>query len=159
MKKNIEIEKSVGMLLNDVAWLLRRNFDRRSKPLGLTRLQWTLLVTLVREEGVNQATLAERLEIEPISLVRILDRLEKDHLVERRLDPNDRRARLIYLGDQAESVLEKIWAIGTEARKDALSGFEQADVDQMMSYLIKMKINLSAKETLSVPHDNEMPNG
>ena len=98
-------EKSFGFLLYDAARLLRRDFERRAKQLGLTRAQWSVLAHLARNEGTNQAAAADVLEIEPITLVRLLDRLEAAGWVERRPDPNDRRARpkrAVYAARRAE---------------------------------------------------------
>src|SRR5690348_13133430 len=84
-------ERSFGFLLYDAARLLRRDFDRRARRIGLTRAQWSVLANLVRNEGVNQAGLADIMEIQPITLVRLLDRLEEAGWIERRPDPTDRR--------------------------------------------------------------------
>ncbi len=141
-----EVEQSVGGLIHDVMRLWRRNFDRRAKELGLTRSQWRVLVQLIRYEGINQAALADVLEIEPISLVRHLDKLEAAGLVERRADPNDRRARLLYFQPSAEDTLDRIWEMGMQTRTDALEGLSPKE-EEMLSLLLKrVKANLSEKE-------------
>ena len=86
------LQITFGFLLHDTARLLRRDFERRSKGTGLTRAQWAVLAYVARNEGSNQAALADMLDIEPITLVRLLDKLEAAGLVERRPDPADRRA-------------------------------------------------------------------
>src|SRR5258707_15845407 len=92
-------EKPLGFVLHDVARFLRKRFELRGRDaqLGLTRAQWSVLAHLARQEGINQAALAQILEIEPITLVRLLDRLQAAGLVERRPDATDRRARVLYL--------------------------------------------------------------
>ena len=92
---------TLGFLLHDVARLLRKRFEQRARDLGLTRSQWQTLAYLNRNEGIHQSGLADILEIEPITLVRILDRLEERGLVERRRHPTDRRIWLLYLKDAA----------------------------------------------------------
>jgi MarR family transcriptional regulator for hemolysin len=81
---------TLGFLLHDVARLLRKRFEQRAKSHGLTRSQWQALAYLSKNEGIHQSGLAEILEIEPITLVRILDRLAERGLVERRPHPTDR---------------------------------------------------------------------
>jgi MarR family transcriptional regulator for hemolysin len=89
-------ERSFGFLLHDIARLMRKIFDQRARSLGLSRAQWQLLVHLSRHEGINQSGLAEILEIENITLGRLVDRMEEAGWVERRADPGDRRARLLF---------------------------------------------------------------
>src|SRR5260221_11485482 len=118
-------EKSFGFLLYDAARLYRRDFERRAKQLGLTRAQWSVLAHLARNEGTNQAAAADVLEIEPITLVRLLDRLEASGWVESRADPNDRRARLLYLTDKAPPILDPMYALSMESRERALTGVKK----------------------------------
>ena len=105
-------ERSLGFLLHDVSRLLRRRFDGRARTIGLTRAQWSVLAHLSRYEGINQTALADILEIEPITLVRQLDRLEAAGWIERRLDPQDRRVRLLYLTDRGRPILERMHELG-----------------------------------------------
>src|SRR3546814_7154100 len=100
-------DQSIGFLLSDVARLLRRNFTRRAQYLGLSQAQWQALAHLARREGVNQATLAESLEIQPVTLARLVDRLQEKGLVERRPDPADRRAFCLYLTPAAAPLLDR----------------------------------------------------
>jgi DNA-binding MarR family transcriptional regulator len=88
---------SLGFLISDVSRLMRRRFDERARLIGVTRAQWRTLTTLSRHEGINQGGMADLLEVEPITLCRMIDRLEEANLVERRRDPGDRRAWLIFL--------------------------------------------------------------
>src|SRR5215471_6987050 len=101
-------ERSLGFLLHEVSRLLRRRLDGRARTLGLTRAQWSVLAHLSRYEGINQTALADILEIEPITLVHQLDRLEAAGWIERRLDANDRRVRLLYLTALGRQILGKM---------------------------------------------------
>ena len=145
----INLDKNIGLLLYDVSRLLRRRMDQRLKSDGLTRGQWSVLVHLSRFEGINQISLAEILEIEPISLVRILDRLEMAGWIERRTDPADRRARLLYLRPEAGDALKSVWALGAEVRQESLEGVSSTEQSQLIEILQRMKENLSDKEGAS----------
>jgi MarR family transcriptional regulator for hemolysin len=138
---------TIGFLLNDSARLMRRDFERRTRSLGLTRAQWQTLFHLQRNEGCNQVTLADLLEVEPITLARVIDRLELNGLVERRADPSDRRARLLFLGERAHPLLEQLRALGAETREIALAGISDDERAQLMTLLTKMRANLSSRDT------------
>jgi len=137
---------TIGFLLNDAARLMRKDFERRTRSLGLTRAQWQALFHLARNEGCNQATLADLLEVEPITLARLVDRLEAGGLVERRPDPGDRRARLLFLGERAHPLLEQLRALGAETREIALAGIDEDERNLLMSLLTKMRANLAGRE-------------
>ena len=92
-----ELKRSFGFLIGDVSRLLRKSFDRHARTIGLTRAQWRVLAHLSRNEGVKQSELADILEINPITLARLLERLGTDNCVERRMDPTDKRARRLFL--------------------------------------------------------------
>ena len=100
--------ESLGFLLNDMSRIMRKRFDRRARDLGLTRAQWRVLTRLRMRQGINQTTLADWLEVEPITLARHIDRLEEKGWVERRSDPNDRRAWLLYLDDSVRPILDEM---------------------------------------------------
>ena len=138
---------TIGFLMNDAARLMRRDFERRARSLGLTRAQWQALFHLARNEGCNQATLADLLDVEPITLARVIDRLEASGLVERRPDPGDRRARLLFLGDRAHPLLEELRALGAETREVALAGISEEERHQLSRLLTKMRANLSGRES------------
>ena len=137
---------TIGFLLNDAARLMRKDFERRTRSLGLTRAQWQTLFHLARNEGCNQATLADLLEVEPITLARTIDRLELSGLVERRADPSDRRARLLFLGARAHPLLEQLRALGAETREIALAGISEDERTLLMTLLTKMRANLTGRE-------------
>jgi DNA-binding MarR family transcriptional regulator len=142
-------ERSLGFLLHDVSRLLRRRFDRRARAIGLTRAQWSVLAHLSRNEGINQSALAEILEIEPITLVYQLDRLETAGWVERRLDPGDRRVRLLHLTDGGRAILAKMQEMGLETRAEALAGLSAHEHEALLDTLLRIKTNLSAREAAS----------
>jgi MarR family transcriptional regulator, transcriptional regulator for hemolysin len=137
---------TIGFLLSDAARLMRRDFERRARPLGLTRAQWQALFHLARNEGCNQATLADLLEVEPITLARLIDRLEAYGLVVRRADPGDRRARLLFLGARAHPLLEELRTLGAETRETAFAGISEDERTVLMALLAKMRANLSGRE-------------
>lgn len=137
-------ERTLGFLLHDVARLLRKRFEQNARDLGLTRAQWQVLAHLARNEGIHQGGLAEILELEPISLGRILDRLQSAGLVERRPHPKDRRVWLLFLRPKAHPVLEQMRAIGVATRAEALAGLPEAEREQLLLTLSAMKENLIA---------------
>ena len=137
---------TIGFLLNDAARLMRKDFERRTRSLGLTRAQWQTLFHLARNEGCNQATLADLLDVEPITIARTIDRLELSGLVERRPDPGDRRARLLFLGERAHPLLEELRALGAETREVALAGMSEDERTLLMTLLTRMRANLTGRE-------------
>jgi DNA-binding MarR family transcriptional regulator len=134
---------SIGLLLYDTARLMRRDFDRRARTVGLTRAQWMVISYLDRNEGSNQAAIADFLDVEPITIVRHLDRLEEAGWIERRIDPNDRRARLIYLTDKARPILATKQELGAEMREVMLAGLSEQVREQLLASLQKIRVNLT----------------
>src|ERR1700692_4499337 len=108
----MEVDSTLGFLLHDVARLLKKRFGQNSRRSGLTRSQWQVLTYLAQNEGINQARLAELIEIEPITLGRIVDRLEAMGLIERHPHPTDRRTWLLHPVEAAGPKLEKIREAG-----------------------------------------------
>ena len=133
---------TVGFLLHDVARFMRRRFEQRAASLGFTRAQWQVLVHLAQNEGINQAGLADILEVEPISLVRILDKLEARGLVERRQHAKDRRCWLLHLTPDAHPSLALLRRIGEATRAEALDGLGDDEQDALIRALTCMKSNL-----------------
>ncbi len=142
-----EPEGTFGFLLHDVARLLRRNFNRRVQALGLTQAQCRVILHLSRNEGIQQVALAEILEVQPITLARLLDKLEAASLIERRRDPADRRAFCLYLRDSARPLLEKIWALAAETRAEAINGMSDAALTRFFATLQTLKDNLLTAES------------
>lgn len=136
-------QPTFGFLLYDTARTLRREFDRRTRSVGLSRAKWSVLAHLSRNEGIRQAGLAEILDISPITLTRHLDRLEKEGLVERRADPEDRRAYRLYLTDAAGPALDTLLALAEQTRATALAGLTDAEREELMRLLHKVRCNLS----------------
>ncbi|MFK0165556.1 MarR family winged helix-turn-helix transcriptional regulator [Rhizobium sp. NPDC090279] len=154
----MSLSPTLGFLLHDVARLLRKRFEQRAKDLGLTRSQWQTLAYLANNEGIHQAGLAEILEIEPITLVRILDKLSDRGLVERRQHPSDRRSWLLYMREEARPLMESMRSIGDQTRKEALEGTSQDDHELLYELLTIMKSNLlSACRSKAV--DKEIEHG
>jgi len=135
---------TLGFLLKDVARLYTRRFEERAQALSLTLPQCKALAYLARNEGVSQKRLAELIEIDPMSLVRILDRMEADGWVERRADPQDRRARCLVVTEQARPIIELIWEIVAETRAEALAGLDDAERAHLMALLERTHANLLA---------------
>jgi DNA-binding MarR family transcriptional regulator len=138
-------DQALGFVIHDVARMLRWEFDRRAQTVGLTRSQWSVLAHLLREDGVQQQRLAELMELTPITMTGLLDRLERDGWVERRPDPDDRRAKRIFLTEQVVPVTKKIRALGKEVRKFAVSGLSDAEQEILISLLLRVRANLSIK--------------
>jgi DNA-binding MarR family transcriptional regulator len=141
-------EESLGFLLADVSRLMRRAFQQRllGKLATLTLAQARALVYVSRHEGVRQVDLAELLEIQPITLARLIDQLEDAGLVERRTDPTDRRAYQIYLTPAAAPQLEAIKEIAAAIRANALRGMSKQEAATVLAALARMHGNLSERE-------------
>jgi MarR family transcriptional regulator for hemolysin len=138
-----DLRPALGYLLHDVARLLRKRFEQKAKHLGLTRAQWQVIAYLSKNEGIHQAALADLLEIEPITLVRILDRLAERGLIERRQHPTDRRTWSLFLKDAARPLLVELRPVGEATREEALDGISEADRDRLVEMLARMKTNLA----------------
>ena len=141
-------EHLLGFMLNDVSRLLRTRFDQRAKSHGLTRSQWRVLVHLARAEGIIQSGLAEILEVERMTLGRLIDRLEVAGWVERRRDSKDRRVRRLYLTAMARPTLSDIMKIATDMHDEALHGLSNDDLNKLMQTLLVIKNNLIEMNTM-----------
>jgi len=137
-----------GSLVRDISKLARRRFDRKASEVGLTQAQCIVINHLAEHEGINQASLAEMMNIEPITLVGLIDRLERAGLVERRNASNDRRVRLLYLTKQARPLLEKMNAIQNQLGKEAFAGFSIQDQRHTIDLLEKIRSNLAANKQI-----------
>jgi len=150
-------DQSVGFLVSDVARLLRRRFNRRAQELGLSQAQWRALVFLSLQEGVKQASLAESLEIQPMTLARLIDRLQEAGLVARRPDPADRRAFRLYLTEAAQPLLRQMWEIAAATRDEAMAGLSEGSKRALVEALRHMKRNLlEAENWADTPGQEEM---
>jgi len=149
-------EQMLGFVIHDVARLLRRRFEQyaRAAELDLTRTQCAVLAHLARQQGINQATLAQILDVEPITLVRLLDRLQGAGLIERKPDPKDRRAYVLAVTAKARPVLARIYELADEIYQEAQTGFSSAESDELLGRLHRIKSNLlrrTAEDTVAVP--------
>ena len=129
--------------LAETSRLLRRAYDRRVASLGITSAQWRVLFALGRESNLRQVELADRLDLEPITLCRIIDRLAEAGLVERHADPSDRRAWRLALTAKATPVLEQLLALASELRAEAFEGLDQLVLDQIRDGLERIRDNVS----------------
>jgi len=142
----------IAFVISDVARLYRRRFDERTRSFGITGPQMRALVAIMRFPGINQGTLAERLDVEPITTCRMVDRLEQARLVERRRDPQDRRAWQLFLTDAAEPITDELQIIGESVLGDSLDGVEPAARDPAAALLGRIRDNL-----MSVTQGNNGP--
>jgi DNA-binding MarR family transcriptional regulator len=143
--------RSFGFLLKDVSRLYVQRFEQRAAVHGLTLPQCRALVYLANREGLSQIQLAEFTDIEPMSLVRILDRMESDGLVERRTDPADRRARRLYLKAKAKPLVDDIWQLVELTRREAFAGMPKKQTDLLISMLQKVQSNFFSLQPLPGP--------
>jgi MarR family transcriptional regulator, transcriptional regulator for hemolysin len=142
---------TITFLLHTCARLLAKRFEQNSQGSGLTLSQWKVLVTLSRNEGINQARLAELLDVEPITLGRSIDKLQALKLIERRPHPTDRRSWLLHLTPAAAEKIELAKVIGEATRAEALAGVSAAERDHLLKTLQKIEQNLAkACETPAV---------
>ena len=140
---NIDLERSLGFLLNDVSRLMRQRFDERARGLGLTRAQWRVLRHLRQYEGIKQRSLAEVLEVETVTLGRHIDRLEDAGWVERRRDPADRRVWRLHLAEKSQPTIDALTDLSGVVREFALTGLSKVDRECLISALLHMKDNLT----------------
>ena len=137
--------KEFAFALSDVARLLRTVSDQRARSLNMTRAQWAVLSRLQRCQGAKQSELAEVLDLAPISLARLIDKLCDLGLVERRDDAADRRANRLYLTDKAAPTLEQLGALGEDLMGRALAGVDAKAVSAMTACMARIKANLKAE--------------
>jgi len=138
--------ESIGFLLNDSARLFRRAFNARTRGMGITALQWRLITYLKRHEGIRQGPLAELIEVEPITLSRMVDRLEEAGLIERRADPTDRRAWRLHLTSRAADLLHGARDLAETLTEEATEGLSAAELDQLITLVERVRANLSRRE-------------
>lgn len=150
---------SLGFLLNDIARLMRKRFDVRARRIGVTRAQWHTLSVLKRNEGCNQGALADLLEVEPITVGRMIDRLEDAGLVERRRDPADRRVWRIHLTGKAQPILIELRTIADTMIDEVMEGVNPQDRARMHAALMALRTNLLADDENRANDNKEAVNG
>ena len=136
------LNREFGFSINDVARMIRTYADQKARQFGITRAKWVVLVRLDRFEGLKQSELAYMLDLQPITLTRLLDRLSASGLIERRADPNDRRANRLYLTPAARPLLEQLGELGEELMTTALAGVDRDSIERMVAQLATVKENL-----------------
>lgn len=134
-----------SLMIHDIARLSKKDFDRRVRDLGLTRSQWLAVGTLRRHPGISQAELAEKLDVEPITATRTIDRLEKSGWIERRADAKDRRIKRLFLTSRVQDVVAHMRALALDMRRDALAGVTEQEHALLVTILKRMKHNLCTK--------------
>ena len=135
--------------ISETAHALRKAFDRRAVGMGVTRAQWKVLFRLERQPGLRQIELADMLDIEPITLSRIVDRLEEAALVERVADPADRRAWRLHVTAKAQPLIEKLRAVADEMISDAFAGIDPEQIAITRSVLERVRDNASRTPPLN----------
>ena len=140
-------ERRFGFLLHDIARLMRKRFDARARTTGLTRAQWQVLAVLRVQEGVNQAALADALDLEPITVGRLIDRMEEAGWVERRPDPADRRMHRLHITDRARPMISQFETMADELLDEAFSGLSAEEREELLDLLVRIRGNLSERGT------------
>lgn len=138
-----EVHRDLLFLLHDVARLLRVDADKRARQHGMTRAQWAILIWLERQPGLSQKELSEILEVEPITVARLIDRLEARGMVERRPDPRDRRIWRLHLLSPAHDVLQEIDDQRADMTRFVTAGIDDKSIEIMTEALMRMKATLT----------------
>lgn len=137
--------KELAWEISETSHALRRFYDRRAAQLGVTRAQWRVLAILGHNPGMKQVELADRLDVEPISACRIIDRLEEAGLVERRRDPADRRAWRLSLTAKAEPITVRLRALAEEMAAEAFAELGAERIEEMRAALARVRHNIEAR--------------
>ncbi|MBB6426862.1 MarR family winged helix-turn-helix transcriptional regulator [Sphingopyxis sp. JAI128] len=138
-------QAAIGYLLGDAARLFRRAFNARTRETGVTALQYRLMAYLGRNEGIRQGELAELIEVEPITLSRMVDRLEASRALQRQADPADRRALRLYLTPRGRELVQSIRSITAAVSLEATDGLTDAERDQLALLVDRIRANLSRR--------------
>lgn len=136
------MQENLGFYVGDIARLLRKRLDAAARAAGMTGAQWRVLLVIAHQPGINQGQLAERLDVEPITVCRMIDRMEQAGLVERRLDPQDRRARLLYPAANADSQLAQVDAFSRNIIETMSVGLAPDDRNRLIEMLQTLRTNL-----------------
>jgi DNA-binding MarR family transcriptional regulator len=136
------MEQNAGFYFGDIARLMRKRFDAAARDCGVTGPQWRLLMIVSKYPGINQGQLAERLEVEPITVCRMVDRMEQAGLLERRADPHDRRARRIHPADNAETLINTLQQRGRHMVATATHDLSKEERETLVTLLERIRANL-----------------
>ena len=142
MSRSPAIRREILFQTTDVARAMRTYVDQRAREHGMTRAQWGVLLRLERQEGMMQAEMAEALEIQPISVARLIDRLCSQELVERRPHPSDRRANCLYLTDKGRVTLSSFVPLGREISASMLGSLSEVETASLLDMLLRIKGNI-----------------
>ena len=147
------LHRDLAFSINDVARLLRTYADHEAAQFGMNRAKWAVLARLERFEGLKQAELADMLDLQPISLTRLLDSLCDSGLIERRADPDDRRAKRLFLTTAARPLLDRLSELGEDLMETALAGLDGDQQKTLLAGLSTIKENLrqQVQKRQSVP--------
>jgi DNA-binding MarR family transcriptional regulator len=156
-RSRTEVGRAFCFLVHDVSRLIKRRFERRARQMGLpiTRQQAAVVLNIAGNEGVSQAEVAAWLDIEPIALVRMLDKLHEEGLVERRAHPTDRRIRTLWLTEAAHPVVARILAINEAIRQEAFAALPPRTCDVLTDVLSDIKRNLALKEEVACDRSSD----
>jgi len=135
-------QREYAFVINDVARMLRTYADHRARQLGMTRAQWAVLARLEFNEGLKQSELAEMLDLQPITLTRLVDRLCANGLIERRPDMGDRRVKRLHLTAQARPLMDRLADLGDDLMGTVLEGYDAKTIERMITELAGVKENL-----------------
>lgn len=139
------LKRELTFQLVETARMLRTHVDQRARRHGTTRAQWGVLSRLRRQEGLNQASLAEQLDMQPISLTRLIDRLESQGLVERRPDPGDRRAHLLHLTTEGHALVEGLDPVRTEIAEELMGGLGEQEIVATLTILAGIRDRIRSR--------------
>jgi MarR family transcriptional regulator for hemolysin len=133
--------ETIPFEIGETAHALRKAFDRLAVGMGVTRAQWKVLFKLTRKPGLRQVELADMLDLEPITLCRIVDRLEEAGLVERARDPEDRRAWRLHVTEKAQPLVDQLQGVGAELVKQVFAGIDRKDIEITRKVLARAREN------------------
>jgi MarR family transcriptional regulator, transcriptional regulator for hemolysin len=152
-----DCDRNLGFLVCDISRLVRRMFNSRARNTGLTQPQWQAMFTISHNPGINQVSLADLLEIHPITLTQQLDRMQAAGWVERRPDPNDRRATCLFITTKGKPVLEKLLAIGANVIDVGFGTIDAKLREKMVDTLLAVRNRYVAADTAKPGKSKKRP--
>ena len=144
--QQLDPRREAAMRIVETSRLLRSLVEQRLKPHGMTRAQFATLTRLDRQDGLSQNEVAEDLELAPIAMVRIVDQLEGDGLVERRTDPSDRRCNLLYITESGRKRIAALESFKSRIGAELFDGIGEGDIRQMLSTLDRLHANIKTTQ-------------